>query len=151
MIAAGSPAPAAVKVGSPHRIVLLTFDELPTTSLLDGNGKIDADLYPNFAKLAAGSTWYRNDTTVAPFTDAAMAADRSNLRIEVKYPSRSGRTEPTVLIVQVPTLADLEIETVSADIDVHACRPRGRRHWRVPGLREGRMICLRTSKRTCIR
>jgi DUF4097 and DUF4098 domain-containing protein YvlB len=53
-----------------------------------------------------------------------MEGDRSNLRIEVKYPSRSGRTEPTVLIVQVPTLADLEIETVSADIDVHGVAPR---------------------------
>ena len=29
-----------------------------------------------------------------------------------------------MLIVQVPTLADLEIETVSADIDVHGVAPR---------------------------
>ena len=54
----------------------------------------------------------------------SLEGDRRNLRIEVKYPSRSGRTEPTVLIVQVPMLADLEIETVSADIDVHGIASR---------------------------
>lgn len=54
----------------------------------------------------------------------SLEGDRGNLRIEVKYPSRSGKTEPTVLIVQVPTLADLEIETVSADIDVHGIASR---------------------------
>ena len=54
----------------------------------------------------------------------SLEGDRDNLRIEVKYPSRSGKTEPTVLIVQVPTLADLEIETVSADIDVHGIASR---------------------------
>ena len=54
----------------------------------------------------------------------SLEGDRRSLRIEVKYPSRSGRTEPTVLIVQVPMLADLEIETVSADIDVHGIASR---------------------------
>lgn len=54
----------------------------------------------------------------------SMEGDRRNLRIAVKYPSRSRRTEPTVLIVQVPTLADLEIQTVSADIDVHGMASR---------------------------
>ena len=54
----------------------------------------------------------------------SLEGDRRSLRIEVKYPSRSGRTEPSVLIVQVPMLADLEIETVSADIDVHGIASR---------------------------
>ena len=50
--------------------------------------------------------------------------DRRSLRIEVKYPSQSRNTEPTVLIVQVPVLADLEVETVAADIDVHGMASR---------------------------
>ena len=54
----------------------------------------------------------------------SLEGDDDNLRIEVKYPSRSSKTEPTVLIVQVPTLADLEIETVSAGIEVHGIASR---------------------------
>ena len=68
------PGSANVKVGKPNRVVMVVFDEFATESLLDGNGRIDADLYPNFAALAGGSTWYRNDTTVAPYTQAAVPA-----------------------------------------------------------------------------
>ncbi len=54
----------------------------------------------------------------------SLEGDRNNLRIEVKYPSRSRKTEPTILILQVPLRADLEIDTVSADIDVHGMASR---------------------------
>ncbi len=63
-----------VSAKNPKRIVMVTFDELPTQSLLDGSGRVDAELFPNFAKLATESTWYRNDTTVAPYTERAMPA-----------------------------------------------------------------------------
>lgn len=46
------------------------------------------------------------------------------LRIQVKYPRRGERAEPTVLRVQMPLLADLDVETVSADIDVHGMASR---------------------------
>lgn len=48
----------------------------------------------------------------------SVEGDADALHIEVKYPSRSNRSEPTTLILQVPLRADLEIDTVSADIDV---------------------------------
>lgn len=69
-----SPPVADVTVERPARIVMIVMDELPTTSLLDGDGRIDAELYPNFAALAAQSTWYRNNTTVAQFSDVAVPA-----------------------------------------------------------------------------
>ncbi len=47
-----------------------------------------------------------------------VEGDGNSLHIEVKYPSRSNRSEPTTLILQVPLRTDLEIDTVSADIDV---------------------------------
>ena len=68
------PAMAAVSVRHPHRVVMIVMDEFPLTSLLDGHGAIDAELYPNFAALSYSSTWYRNDTTVAPYTEAAVPA-----------------------------------------------------------------------------
>jgi Sulfatase len=61
-------------IGTPSRVVLLVLDEFPLTSLLDGTGEVDADLYPNFARLANDATWYRNTTTVAAHTDQAVPA-----------------------------------------------------------------------------
>jgi hypothetical protein len=74
VVATGVDAPAPTRIGKPSRVVMVVFDELPTRSLLDGNGHIDAQLFPNFAKLAAGSTWYRNTTSVAPYTQVAVPA-----------------------------------------------------------------------------
>jgi hypothetical protein len=53
-------------------VVLVVFDALPTMMLLDGEGAVDADLYPNFARLADDSTFYRNFTTVSGFTAMAV-------------------------------------------------------------------------------
>jgi len=41
-----------------------------------------------------------------------------SLDIKVKYPNNSGNSEPTELIVDVPVLASLEVNGVSADIDI---------------------------------
>ena len=58
----------------PPDVAVLVFDALPTVALLDGTGNIDAELYPNFARLAATSSWYRNHTTIAAFTNQAVPA-----------------------------------------------------------------------------
>ncbi len=55
-------------------VVVVVFDALPTASLLDGTGRIDGEQFPNFGRLAATSTWYRNNTTVAAFTGQAVPA-----------------------------------------------------------------------------
>ena len=53
-----------------------------------------------------------------------LEGDGNVLRIKAEYPSRSNRAEPTILILQVPLRAELEIDTVSADIDVHGMASR---------------------------
>jgi len=65
---------SGASIENPKRVVMIVADELPLGSLLNGAGRVDADLYPNFAALAATSTWYRNTTTVSPFTEWAMPA-----------------------------------------------------------------------------
>lgn len=55
-------------------VVVLVFDELPTLSLVDGSGKIDAERFPNFARFAGTSTWFRNHNSVAPETLVALPA-----------------------------------------------------------------------------
>ncbi len=44
-------------------VVMIIFDELPLTSLLDEKRLIDDARYPNFARLAKSSDWYRNTTS----------------------------------------------------------------------------------------
>ncbi|HEX3267344.1 MAG TPA: sulfatase-like hydrolase/transferase [Gaiellaceae bacterium] len=55
-------------------VLLVAFDELPINSLLDAHGRIDAARFPNFAALAAGSTWFANTSTVAEGTTHAVPA-----------------------------------------------------------------------------
>ena len=59
---------------------MVVMDELPTTSLLGPDGRIDADRLPNFARLAREGTWYPNTTTVADQTTAAVPALLSGRR-----------------------------------------------------------------------
>jgi hypothetical protein len=67
-------AASSVAVGSPAPVVMVVLDELPLESLLDADGEIDAQLFPNFARLAGDSHWFRNATTVAPATWHAVPA-----------------------------------------------------------------------------
>jgi hypothetical protein len=86
----GSDSAHALAAGPHPPVVLITFDELPTVSLLDGTGHIDPAVFPGFAELASGSTWYRNNTSVAATTDKAVPAILTG-----RYPPTSATT-PTV-------------------------------------------------------
>lgn len=68
-----------VTAAHPAPIVFLFLDEFPERTLLDAHGRIDANLFPNFARLAAASTWYPNATGVSgwtPFAAPAMLSGR---------------------------------------------------------------------------
>ena len=53
---------------------VIVFDEFSTVSLLNRDLQIDEHLYPNFARLAAESYWFRNATTVSVETTKAVPA-----------------------------------------------------------------------------
>ncbi len=63
-----------IHIHSKISVILVVFDELPLFSLLDQNQKIDSNLYPHFAELARGSSWYANATTVGDGTPTAIPA-----------------------------------------------------------------------------
>jgi hypothetical protein len=69
-------ATGAGRPGGAHHppVVMLVLDEFPLVSLLDADGAIDAGRFPNFARLAGESTWYRNATGVSDFTPYALPA-----------------------------------------------------------------------------
>ena len=69
--------PSAVKasaatVESSTPVVYLLFDEFPVNDLLRADGNIDAKRFPNFARLARTSTWFRNTTTLSATTTVAV-------------------------------------------------------------------------------
>ena len=80
-------ASAASSVDGPARsstpVVHIVLDELPTSTLVGADGKIDAQLFPNIAKLAAGATWYPHATTVADSTPEAVPAQATGVRPNV--------------------------------------------------------------------
>lgn len=69
-----TPVEKQTVVGQPQPIVLIVFDGLLGTALMDEQREIDAIRYPNFARLAADATWFRQATTVHPRTDHAVPA-----------------------------------------------------------------------------
>jgi len=65
---------AARNAGAHPPIVMLVLDEFPLVSLFDATGAIDARRFPNFARLAGESTWYRDATGVSGWTPYALPA-----------------------------------------------------------------------------
>lgn len=96
------------------------------TRPLDPRGRVEIDNLKGRVEVRA---WDRPEVKITGSLGAGVEkflvdGDKGALHIEVKYPNRSNNSEPTVLIVQVPLQAELEVNTVSADIDVHGVAPR---------------------------
>ena len=85
LAAADAEQPLDVTFGATPPVVVVIFDQFPLISLLDADGRIDASLYPHFAELAAGSTWFRNASAVAEYTGFALPAILTG-----NYPERRG-------------------------------------------------------------
>lgn len=61
-------------VRAPRSVVFLQFDEWPLRTLVNADGRIDPELYPNLAAFSEDSTWFRNTTTVSTSTTTAVPA-----------------------------------------------------------------------------
>ena len=55
-------------------IVMVLLDELPGTTLLEAEGKLDRERFPGFAELADSATWFPNAYTVYDSTERAQPA-----------------------------------------------------------------------------
>jgi len=72
--AAASAAGPTEAWGNGKRVVLVILDELPLASLLNGDAKIDAGRFPNFARLAERSHWFVKASSVHQRTPQAVPA-----------------------------------------------------------------------------
>lgn len=91
---------------------------------LDARGRIGIE---NLKGRIQVRGWDREEVKITGSLGAGVErlvieGDRQNLEVRVKYPNSSGwgrnKSEPTDLQLMVPLRADLEIDSVSADIDV---------------------------------
>jgi len=72
--------PTTALAGSPEiPVVVVVFDELPLSSLLNDEALIDPRLFPHFAALAEESHFFRNATTVAQTPAYALPAIATGL------------------------------------------------------------------------
>ncbi len=60
--------------GARAPIVLVVFDEWSLTSILDSEGAIDRERFPNLAALADRATWYPSATAAADVSELAVPA-----------------------------------------------------------------------------
>lgn len=94
LVVALAVAAVASRGGTPHErppIVFVVFDALPSPMLTKAPGVLDAERYPNFARLAGAATWYSNATTVNDSTVKSIPA-----MLDGRWPSN----------LRHPTLAD---------------------------------------------
>ena len=117
---------APIFIGMCAAFPALAATPIDQTRPLDPRGRVEIDNLKGRVEVRA---WDRPEVKITGSLGAgveklSVEGDRGALHIEVKYPNRSNNTEPTVLVVQVPLQADLEISTVSANIDVHGVAPR---------------------------
>ena len=61
-------------VGNPAPVVFLSLDEFPVSSILRPDGTINAERFPNFARLGAQSSWFRNATSASWQTTESVPA-----------------------------------------------------------------------------
>lgn len=79
-----------------HPVVVILLDEMPMYSLLQTDGQINADRFPNFAAFSSQSTWYKYATTVAEatlvsvpplLTGQIITAEDRKLPLAANYPN----------------------------------------------------------------
>ena len=112
---------------SPRPLAATPIDQ---TRALDPHGRIEITNLKGRIQVRA---WPRNEVHISGSLAEGVErfvieGDRDHLVVRVEYPKqlglwRGGRSGPSDLVLQVPLRADLDIQSVSADIDVDGVAP----------------------------
>jgi hypothetical protein len=110
--------------------VLLAATPINQTRALDARGRIEIDNLKGRIQVRA---WNRNEVHISGSLGEGVEklvidGDAGNLVVRVQYPKQIGawrgdRTGPTDLQLQVPLRAELDIDSVSADVDIDGVAP----------------------------
>ncbi len=122
---ASSAAGSGAAASKPTPVVVLIYDELPTLSLMTKDKRLDAQRYPNFARLAKSSTWYQNATSVSDGTYVAVPAVLTGLRPHAELPT--SHTYPNNLFTLLgKTYAQHDQEPITHVCSQELCGVRAR-------------------------
>ena len=117
-----------VTFASTPPVVVVVFDQFQLAALLDPQGDIDRETFPNFAALADEATWFRNATGVAGLTAHALPAVLTGM-----YPEEGllpvVADHPASLFTLVGSRYRLHVEEPLTDLCPESLCPRDR-----PGL-----------------
>jgi hypothetical protein len=94
-------------VGAPAPVVMLVLDELPLISLVTPEGDINADLFPNFARLADESHWFRNGLSNSIATTDSVPLALTGVLNEDASPT--SRDHPRSLFTLLGATYDLRV------------------------------------------
>ena len=114
---------AASTSGAP--VVMLVFDELPTASLMDARQRIDAELFPSFARLARDASWYRGAVTVGDFTQIAVPSILTGRSVRPGELQTAG-AHPENLFALLGGSYRLDVSEMITDLCGEACPLRER-------------------------
>ena len=67
-------------------VVVIILDELPAATIMGGDGTINVERYPGFARLAGVSTWFRNASSRANWTPTGVPAILTGIAIAEEVP-----------------------------------------------------------------
>jgi hypothetical protein len=102
-------AAADVAAEDPRSIVMLIWDEWPLTSLIDADGEIDAELYPNLAALAGDGAWFRNATGVSNGTAFAVPSVLTGRHPPAESTSAIASAYPESIFTMLAGQYDLDV------------------------------------------
>ena len=93
---------------------------------LDARGRIEVSNLKGRVQIRA---WDRPEVRISGSLGEGVErlqveGDRRSLEVKVRYPHNSNRAEPTTLVIDVPQLAEVEVDGVSTDIDVQGVAGR---------------------------
>jgi hypothetical protein len=118
--------PSQITVETPAPIVLVVFDEFPVASLMDGEGNLQEDIYPGFARLAADGTWFRNAVTVQQQTENSLPAILSGKNPPADKLPTAG-DHPFTLFTLLADSYDLRVQEAVTDLcPEYACKNTSR-------------------------
>ncbi len=117
---------ALAAIASPAAFAATPIDE---TRPLDPRGRIEIENLKGRIEVRA---WDRNEVRITGSLGTGVekldiGGDRGDLSVKVRYPDRgwggNRNTGPTTLLLQVPLRASLDIESVTATVDVRGVAP----------------------------
>lgn len=101
-------------------VVMLVLDEFPTAAILDADGQVDDDRFPNLAAFGNDASWYRHFTTLSPFTGSAVPSLLSGQFPRADRPFWSHHPD-TIFSLLEPTHDIAAFESATALCGVDGC------------------------------